>query len=89
MIYRYFVGDTKGWVEVRKSELAKANVLDLISTCSYEKGEYIYLDEDIDFSFFLCLFNDNTELEKIQVKDNYFNQYKIYRGGLQWVQEQQ
>ena len=52
MIYRYFVGDTKGWVEVRKDELARANVLDLISTSSYEKGDYLYLDEDVDLSFF-------------------------------------
>ena len=52
-MYKYFVGDTKGWVEVRKDELGAANLLDLISTSSYEKGDYIYLDEDIDLSFFV------------------------------------
>jgi len=83
MIYNYFVGDTKGWVEVRKDELAKANILDLISTCSYEKGKYVYLDEDIDFSFFLYIFNEYTELNKIEIKDNHFDNYNKYRGGLQ------
>ena len=82
-MYKYFVGDTKGWVEVRKDELGAANLLDLISTCSYEKGEYIYLDEDIDFSFFVYYLGDLPVFQEIHVTDNYFDNYKEYKGGLQ------
>ena len=83
MHYKYFVGDTSGWVEVRKDELERANILDLISTCSYEKGDYIYLDEDIDLSFFLCYLGDMPNMMEVYVNDNYFSNYKEYRGGLQ------
>ena len=82
-MYKYFVGDTKGWIEVKKSELGGANLLGSISTSSYQKGENIYLDEDIDFSFFLDYLGDMPELTKIHVKDNYFDKYNRYRGGLQ------
>lgn len=82
-MYKYFVGDTKGWVEVRKDELGAANLLDLISTSSYEKGDYIYLDEDIDLSFFVDFLGDLSMIQEIHVNDNYFSNYKIYRGGLQ------
>ena len=77
-MYKYFVGDTKGWVEVRKDELGAANLLDLISTSSYEKGDYIYLDEDIDLSFFVDFLGDLSMIQEIHVNDNYFSNYKIY-----------
>ncbi len=82
-MYKYFVGDTKGWVEVRKDELGAANLLDLISTSSYEKGEYIYLDEDIDLSFFVYFLGDLPIFQEIHVSDDYFSNYNRYRGGLQ------
>ena len=82
-MYKYFVGDTRGWIEVKKEELGAANLLGFISTSSYEKNDYIYLDEDIDFSFFLDYLGDMPELTKIHVKDNYFDKYNRYRGGMQ------
>ena len=82
-MYRYFVGDTRGWIEVRKTELLKANVLDFISTSSCEKGDFIYIDEDMDLSFFLYNLGEISSMQKIQVNDNYFKTYKRYEGGLQ------
>ena len=80
LTYKHFVGDTKGWVEVKKSELARLGLLDSISSASYEKDNYIYLDEDIDFSFFLLSIGNKIELIEISVNDDYFYNYKKYRG---------
>ena len=83
MVYKYFIGDTRGWVEVRKDELEKANILDSISSDSYIKGKYIYLDEDFDFSFFMCYLGYKPDFIKIRVNDTYFDNYKRYKESLQ------
>lgn len=40
------------WVKVHKSLLTKMGIADKISSYSYMRGEYAYLEEDCDFSMF-------------------------------------
>ncbi len=80
LIYRHFVGDTKGWVEVKKSELARLGLLDFISSSSYTKNDNVYLDEDLDFSFFLYYLGNEPELIQVEVTDDYFNKYEKFKG---------
>ena len=82
-MYRHFVGDTKGWVEVRKSEITRLGLLDFISSSSYIKNEYIYLDEDLDFSFFLCHLEYEPELIPVSIDDTYFDNYDKFKKGQQ------
>ena len=79
-MYRHFVGDTKGWVEVKKSELARLGLLDFISSSSYVKNDNVYLDEDLDFSFFLYHLGTEPELIQVEVTDDYFNKYEKFKG---------
>tara|TARA_Y100000768_G_scaffold387812_1_gene380420 strand:+ start:1150 stop:1395 length:246 start_codon:yes stop_codon:yes gene_type:complete len=79
-MYRHFVGDTKGWVEVKKSELARLGLLDFISSSSYVKNDNVYLDEDLDFSFFLYHLGNEPELIQVEVTDDYFNKYEKFKG---------
>ena len=81
LLYKYYVGDTRGWIEVEKKLLI--GILDFISTSSYENEEFIYLDEDIDFSFFVSYIGYMPELDKIYIEDDYFEDHKPYIGGLQ------
>lgn len=83
MIYRHFIGDTRGWIEIKREELEKANLLDSISPGSYIKGEYIYLDEDLDFSFFMCYLGTEPEFTNIYVSDTYFDDYEQFKENLQ------
>lgn len=36
------------WAKVRKEELTELGIADEISSCSYERGDYAYLEEDCD-----------------------------------------
>jgi hypothetical protein len=36
------------WAKVRKEELIELGIADEISSCSYERGDYAYLEEDCD-----------------------------------------
>ena len=83
MIYRHFIGDTKGWIEIKRDELEKANFLGSISPGSYIKDDYIYLDEDLDFSSFLCYLGYQPEFQNIYVDDTYFDDYEQFKENLQ------
>ena len=41
-----------GWVKVSLFLLRKLNIADKITSCSYQRGDYVYLEEDCDFSTF-------------------------------------
>ena len=82
-MYRHFVGDTKGWIEVRKDELEKVGLLDSISSSSYTKDNFVYLDEDIDFSLFLCYLDFEPKLILVPVNDTYFDKYEQFKESLQ------
>ena len=82
-MYRHFVGDTRGWIEVEKNELTRLGILSSISTSSFIKGNYIYLDEDLDFSLFLYSLGYDPELADIAIKDTYFDNYEQFKESLQ------
>ena len=44
----YYADPAHGWYRARRSWLATYKVADKVSTCSYERGEYVYLEEDCD-----------------------------------------
>jgi len=50
---RFFADPGHGWARVKKSELAKLGIAELISVFSYERGEFAYLEEDCDLSIYL------------------------------------
>ena len=82
-MYRHFVGDTRGWMEVKRDELTRLGILSSISTSSFVKGKYIYLDEDIDFSLFLYSLGYDPELTDIAINDTYFDNYEQFKESLQ------
>lgn len=42
------------WAKVKKSALVKLGIADKITTYSYMRGEYAYLEEDCDLSTFIA-----------------------------------
>ena len=41
------------WAKVSKKELTKLGIAGEISGCSYEKGEYVFLEEDCDLEKYI------------------------------------
>ena len=41
-----------GWLAVKRAELVRLNILDKISSYSYQKGNTVYLEEDCDAQIF-------------------------------------
>jgi hypothetical protein len=41
------------WAKVKRSELIDLNIAQYISVYSYERGEYVYLEEDCDLNSYV------------------------------------
>lgn len=42
-----------GWAAVKRKTLAELNILDKITSYSYQRGQTVYLEEDCDLSTFI------------------------------------
>lgn len=47
-----YADPSHGWVKVKRDQLIRMGILNRISGYSYERGQYIYLEEDTDASEF-------------------------------------
>lgn len=58
-----------GWLRVKTEELKKLGIADKITSCSYIKGNYAYLEEDCDMGTFIDAKFNNIE-EKVLFMKN-------------------
>jgi hypothetical protein len=52
----FYQDDGHGWLEVPRKECAELGILDKISGYSYQKGDFLYLEEDCDLECYLNVF---------------------------------
>lgn len=46
----YFTDPGHGWLQVERAELVRLGIADKITPYSYQKGEFVYLEEDCDMA---------------------------------------
>lgn len=63
MKFTFFTDPSHGWIKVPKALLVKLGIADKITPYSYVRGDYVYLEEDLDWSIFANAFGIN----KIQI----------------------
>lgn len=51
-IYQFYCDPGHGWLKVTLAELESLKILHKITSCSYVKGDHIYLEEDCDAVIF-------------------------------------
>ena len=56
IIYAFSDGG-HGWAKVKRSELIKLNIEQKITSFSYQKGEFVYLEEDCDLNTYVIALN--------------------------------
>lgn len=55
MRLKFFADPGHGWLKVERKWLKTLNIANKISSCSYERGNDVYLEEDCDASMFLTV----------------------------------
>jgi hypothetical protein len=64
-----------GWLEVDRQDLVDLNIIDKITSFSYQKGNKVFLEEDCDYSTFWDALNMSADKDfKLQLED------KLYKG---------
>ena len=82
--YTVWTDPSHAWIEVPKREVKELGLLDRISTFSFEKGDNLYLEEDVDGAMFLDRINEDIfELDERYEDESRVRKYKPYKGGLQ------
>ena len=64
-VYDFFSDSGHGWLKVNRTELQRLFIIEKVSGFSYEKKEFVYLEEDDDLSLF---FKAKKEIDKITIK---------------------
>ena len=67
--YIFHADPGHGWLEVKRFELIRLDILDKISPYSYQKGDTVYLEEDCDAGVFLKA--KKLAGEEFKVKEEY------------------
>ncbi len=71
-MYIFHSDSGHAWLAVKRSELIKLGILNRISSCSYQKGDTVYLEEDCDADVFIIAkkaIGEHVETED-RFKDN-------------------
>ena len=51
--YTFYTDPGHGWLRVPMTEIVALNIADKISSYSYQKNGYVYLEEDCDMGLFV------------------------------------
>ena len=63
----FYADPGHGWAKVKRSLLKELGIEDKISSYSYQKGEFVYLEEDCDqYLFWKTMKDQGREVEYIQ-----------------------
>lgn len=81
-VYDFYSDPSHGWLEVERAELEKLGVLGKVSGYSYQYGNFVYLEEDVDAGVFL---NAKAEAEpgfkdKLRFRERTTNNSSKIRG---------
>ena len=64
MKFNFHSDPSHGWVKVPKSLIKKLGIEDKISSFSYVKNDYVFLEEDCDLALFLdAMKKEGTKVE--------------------------
>lgn len=79
----YYTDPGHGWFKVKRSVLHNLGIADQITAYSYQRGEYVYLEEDCDLSTLCMALNQrNTRIkfvEKHADRESRIRSYECYK----------
>ena len=65
-VFQVYTDPQHGWIKVPRKLLTKLGIADKISSCSYMRGNYVYLEEDSDADKFFKAYKEHTGHEPEQ-----------------------
>ena len=78
MKFTYYTDAGHGWLKVPKALLEKLGIAGKITVYSYQRGDYAYLEEDIDYATFANAYGLNY-LQVVNKHTNRNSKIRSYR----------
>lgn len=84
MTFKVYTDPGHGWIAVKRKLLHELNIADKITPYSYQKGDTVYLEEDLDASTFIAVYTQTygerpSLVEKYTHKQSPVRYYESYR----------
>lgn len=64
MKFHFYQDPEHGWLKVPRRLLSDMNLLKKISSCSYQRKAFVYLEEDCDMTLFETTYKDSRDPTK-------------------------
>lgn len=77
--YVFYSDPGHGWLAVKRKFLKELGILDKITRFSYQRGDTVYLEEDVDVGFFVQAFEARYG-KKPTVVSKWTNSHSRIRG---------
>lgn len=81
--FTHYVDPGHSWVRVPLKMLDKLSIANKISSYSYQRTDYVYLEEDCDFSVFLGAMKARGQ--KVELVSKYTDRQSRIRGYLPYI----
>ena len=78
MKFTFYADPGHGWLRVSKSLLERLAISSRISNCSYQRGDYAYLEEDCDAAVLVNTLRDRGV--KVEFRERHTNRRSKIRG---------
>lgn len=75
-VFDFYSDAAHGWLKVNKKLLKDLNIADKITSYSYMKNDYAYLEEDCDASLFIKAYQEKYNV-KLRFNEHYSERSKI------------
>lgn len=80
MKFQFYADPGHGWVKVKRDLLKELGIEEKISSYSYQRGEFVYLEEDCDQSLFWQTMKDQgCEVEYVHHHTNNYSRIRSYQ----------
>ena len=77
MKLNFYTDAGHGWLEVERKALETLGLLPMVSRYSYENGDKVYLEEDLDAGLFLSALKGLGSLYPVDFNEIYEEQSKV------------
>lgn len=78
-VYKFYSDPGHGWLAVKRDLLIELGIFEKITTYSYQKGQTVYLEEDLDAGTFIKALRDRGIEPKFkEVSHDYYSPIRSY-----------
>lgn len=68
------------WIKVSREELQRLGIEDRITPYSYQRGQWCYLEEDVDAATFMVAKFEANQPVKFRVRNSEYSRVRRYNG---------